>query len=93
MSRMPCSLLLCGCLQLRAQPWEPPKVLRIIREDIKEGRTAAHEKTVARLASALARNKYPANYIGLNALTGPSQAWFPESYGATSTLPGTSDAR
>jgi hypothetical protein len=72
--------------QLAAQSPEPPKVLRIIREDIKEGRTPAHQKTETRFAQAMARNKYPTNYLALTSMTGPSQAWFLEGYGAISSL-------
>jgi len=59
---------------------DPPKVLRIIQEAIKEGKSPAHEKSEARFAQAMARNKYPASYLGMTSMTGPSQAWFLEEH-------------
>jgi hypothetical protein len=83
MFRTPHSLigasLLCA-FQLSAQSQSPPKVLRIIREDIKEGKSPAHEKSESKFALAMARNKYPANYLALTSMTGPSQAWFLEGH-------------
>jgi hypothetical protein len=72
--------LLCAAFQLSAQVPGPPKVLRIVREDIKEGKGAAHEKTEAKFAQAAARNKYPAQYLAMTTVTGPAQAWFLESH-------------
>jgi hypothetical protein len=69
-----------GTALVCAQAQDPPKVLRIIREDIKEGKSPAHEKSEAKFARAMARNKYPAHYFALTSLTGPSQAWFLEAH-------------
>jgi hypothetical protein len=72
--------VLCAAFQLSAQQLlEPPKLLRIFREDIKEGRDTAHEKTEAKFAQAQARIKYPANSLALVSMTGTRQAWFLES--------------
>jgi len=69
-----------AAFQLSAQQLtEPPKLLRIFREDVKEGRGALHEKTETRYAQALARLKYPATSIGLVSMTGTPQAWFLEA--------------
>ncbi len=57
---------------LSAQQPGPPKVLRIFREDVKEGKGSAHEKVEARWAQTMARLKYR--------LTGTSQAWFLEGH-------------
>jgi len=74
-------LLCAASFILSAQPPAgPPKVLRIYREDIKEGKSSAHEKVEARFAQALARMKYPANSIGMTSLTGTGQAWFLEGH-------------
>jgi hypothetical protein len=70
--------LLCAAFQLSAQ--EPPPVLRIFREDIKEGRGMAHEKSEMKFAQAMARNKYPANVIAMTTLSGTTQAWFVEAH-------------
>jgi len=72
--------LLTAVFQLSAQAPEPPKVLLIVREDIKEGKSAAHEKSEAKVAQAMAKNKYPAYYLGMTNLTGANQAWFMEAH-------------
>src|SRR5215472_1227576 len=72
--------LLCAVFQLSAQAPDPPKVLRIIREDVKEGKTNAHEQSEARFAQALIKNKFPANQICVTTLTGPAQVWFLEGH-------------
>src|ERR1700689_1175361 len=76
MSRTVPFLMACGLLCAQ----DPPKVLRIIQEDIKEGKSPAHEKSEARFAQAMAKNKYPASYLGMTSMTGPSQAWFLEEH-------------
>ena len=74
-------LLCAASFILSAQPPAgPPKVLRIYREDIKEGKAGAHEKVEARWAQTMARLKYPANSIGMTSLTGTGQAWFLEGH-------------
>lgn len=68
--------LLSAVFQLSAQAPEPPKVLQIIREDIKEGKSAAHEKSEAKVAQAMAKYHSPVYYLGMTNQTGTSQAWF-----------------
>ena len=72
--------LLTAVFQLSAQAPEPPKVLLMTREDIKEGKSAAHEKSEAKVAQMFAKNKYPAYYVGMTTVTGSSQAWFMEAH-------------
>jgi len=62
------------------QPPDPPKVLRIFREDIKEGKSAGHEKSENAFMEAAAKAQYPANILGMTALTGAVQAWFLEGH-------------
>ena len=60
---------------------EPPAVIQIGRESVKEGRTAAHRKVEADWARAFRRAKYPYHYIGLEAMTGAAnEVWFISSY-------------
>ncbi len=59
---------------------EPPKVLRIIREDIKQGKEAAHERSESEFMRAASAAKYPANILGMTAMTGTTQAWFLEGH-------------
>ena len=60
-----------------AQAAEPPNVLRIVREDVKPGKGAAHEKNEMGYVRAFSKTGYP-NYIALEAMTGASQVWFVE---------------
>jgi len=79
--------LLCAALQLWAQePSGPPPVLRVIREDVKEGKEAAHEKTENAVMQAAARLNYPTAVLGMIAATGTSQAWFLEGYSSFAKL-------
>jgi hypothetical protein len=74
--------MLCSVAwQLAAQDLpDPPAVLRIFREDIKQGMDAAHERSENAFMTEAARAKYPANIIGMTSITGPSQAWFLEAH-------------
>src|ERR1700730_6073021 len=74
--------MLYAAFQLLAQTPEPPKVIHILREDIKEGKSAAHAKSEEKFVQAMTRNKnkFPANFLGLSSLTGPSQVWFLEAH-------------
>lgn len=56
-----------------------PPLLRIIREDVKPGRGAAHERIETGYVRAFSKSKYP-NYLALTSITGPDQAWFVEVY-------------
>jgi hypothetical protein len=73
-------LLCAASFTLSAQQPGPPKVLRIYREDIKEGKGSAHEKVETRWAQTMARLKYPANSLALTSMSGTSQAWFLEGH-------------
>ncbi|HVO97533.1 MAG TPA: hypothetical protein VMT15_05670 [Bryobacteraceae bacterium] len=71
------SLVFTGASHVLAQ--EPSAYLRIIREDIKEGKSAAHQKTEMAFARAFAKTKIP-NYTAWDAMSGPSQVWFVDRY-------------
>ncbi len=73
--------ILCAAVPLAAQaPTDPPPILRIIREDIKQGKAAAHRNNENSFMLEAALSKYPANVIGLTSLTGTDQAWFLEGH-------------
>jgi hypothetical protein len=57
-----------------------PKVLRIFREEVKQGRGAAHEKTEASFVKMFTKYKYPVYSIGCDVLAGPTEAWFFEAH-------------
>lgn len=61
---------------------EPPKVIHILREDIKEGKSGAHAKSEAKFVQAMTtgKRKFPVNFLGLASVTGPSQVWFMEGH-------------
>lgn len=54
----------------------PPKVLYIVREMVKPGKGAAHEKSEAAFVSALAAAKAPTHYLAAESLSGPDRALF-----------------
>jgi len=58
----------------------PPPVIQIIREVIKEGKGAAHEKTEAEFAKAYRKAKFPLHYLALTAMSGASEVWFLDAY-------------
>jgi hypothetical protein len=57
---------------------KPAPVLQILRETVKEGRSAAHERVEADYAATFRRTKYPGHYIALAAMSGPGDVWFIE---------------
>ena len=54
----------------------PPPLLQIVREEVKPGHGAAHAVTESAWTRALTKGKSRDHYIGMTALTGPSEAWF-----------------
>jgi hypothetical protein len=67
-------------------PAAPPKVLRLVREVIKPGKAAAHEKLATISAHAMARWKYPVNLLALSAVTGDEESWTLESHDSFSSV-------
>ena len=58
----------------------PPKVLQILREEVKAGRAAAHQKWEMGWPRAFAKANWPTNYLTVVSVTGPSEAWFMTGY-------------
>ena len=54
----------------------PPKVLQIFREQVKPGKSAAHEKVEAGWPRAFARVSFPDHYLAMTSVSGSSEAWF-----------------
>ena len=80
-------LLSAGSIVAKAQDKEmegmhhPPKVLSVMREWVKPGKSGApHEKTEALFVQAFARAKWPTQYIGMESLSGKSRALFLTGY-------------
>lgn len=59
----------------------PPKVLVIMREFIKPGRSGvAHRKTESAFVNAMTAAKWPTHYLAMNSLSGPPRALFLTGY-------------
>ena len=73
--------LVVALAQETPQAMRPPKVLLIMREYLKPGKSgAAHEKTESLFVQAFEKAKWPTHYIGAEALTGKSRALFFTGY-------------
>ena len=59
-----------------SQSHEPPAVMGIIRETVKEGHTAAHEKVEADWSGAMRKHNFSYHDLALTSMTGPSEALF-----------------
>jgi hypothetical protein len=76
-------LALSGRSQLMAQDF--PKVIRIDREEIKQGREAAHEKLETQYARVISKTKF-VPYLALTAETGPNEVWFVEGHDSYASI-------
>jgi hypothetical protein len=82
-------LLLVSVMQIAGQtpaPQMPPPVLSIIREEIKAGRNAAHEKVETGYVQAMVQAKWPVYWLGMTAATGTNEAWFLTGYPSFAAL-------
>jgi hypothetical protein len=78
-------LCLAGAVQLPAQiqeetPASAPKVLMVVREQIKEGREAANIKAEEAWPLIFEKGSVKTHYVGMTAESGPSEAWFLQPY-------------
>jgi hypothetical protein len=62
-----------------------PKVLRIDREEIKQGKEAAHEKLETQYARVISKAKF-VPYLALTAETGPNEVWFVEGHDSYASI-------
>ena len=67
-------------------------MLRIVREEIKPARGVAHARAEEAYVRAAAGSKVPAYWVGMNAITGPSEAWFISSHASNEALEKENDA-
>ena len=74
------SLLFLGATAALAQgqalPTSQPQLLTIIREQVKPGRGAEHQRIEAGWPAAFAKAKSPVYYLAMTSLTGANEAWF-----------------
>src|SRR5437868_6305220 len=66
--------------QAIAQTPPPPKVLTIFREDVKPGRSAAHEKLEAGYPAAMRKAKWTTYSLAMTSVSGVGDAWFLTGY-------------
>jgi len=59
-----------------AQTQGPPTVMQIIRETVKEGKAAAHERTEAEYVQAFRNAKSESYYLAAASMSGTNEAWF-----------------
>jgi len=70
-------ILLSGLdLPVYAQESRTAPVMEIVREPIREGKGAAHEKAEADYAAIFRKANFPGHYVALKAISGPSEVWF-----------------
>src|ERR1043166_938578 len=60
----------------RDLPTTQPKLLTIVREEVKVGRNAGHAKHEARWPAAFEKAKSTDYYLAMTSLTGPNEAWY-----------------
>jgi len=81
--------ILLAVFPLCAQPPSgPPAVIRAFHEEIKQGKSAAHERSEAAFMQAAAKANFPAHILGLTNITGISQAVFLEAFDTFASIPG-----
>lgn len=71
-----CLLISATGAMAQALPTSQPAMLTIIREQVKLGHGAEHERIEAGWPAAFAKAKSPAYYLAMTSLTGASEAWF-----------------
>ena len=74
------ALILATAWPAMAQQSGPPDVLQIVREEVKIGKTAAHEKLEMGWPRAFAKANFPSHYVAMTSVTGPNEAWFVTGY-------------
>jgi hypothetical protein len=60
----------------QGMPTSQPKFLRVVREEVKLGRSADHSKWEAGWPAAFEKAKSPDTYIALESVTGPAEVWY-----------------
>ncbi len=73
-------LLLPAALLAQETKPSPPKYLQIIREEVKIGKGAAHDKWEASWTQAMVRAKFTTPMLAMNAVSGPSETLFIAGY-------------
>jgi hypothetical protein len=64
----------------------PPKVLFLIREDVKPGKGIAHDQHEAAWTQAFVKAKYKTPILAMDSVTGPAEMWFGIGYPSFAAL-------
>lgn len=68
------------------EPMGPPKVLNIIREEVKTGKNFAHDQNETAWLQAFVKAKYTTPMLTISAVTGPAEEWFLVGYDSFASL-------
>jgi hypothetical protein len=74
------AFLAAPALLAQSGPMPPPPLMLFVREEVKPGHGAAHSVTESAWTRTLTKGKSTDHYLGMNALTGASEAWFIMGY-------------
>lgn len=72
--------LVAPALLAQGGPMPPPPLMLFVREEVKPGHGAAHDATESAWTRAMIKGRSTDHYLGMNALTGASEAWFIMGY-------------
>jgi hypothetical protein len=75
-----------GSIFAQGLPTTQPNYLYIVREEVKIGRSAEHEKLEAGWPAAYEKAKSTDYYVAFESITGPSEAWFVAPYDSHAAL-------
>jgi len=67
-------------------PGAPAKMIRIVREQVKPGKAAAHDKFEASWVQAATRGGSKIHYLALSSLTGAPESWFIDGHDSFEAL-------
>ncbi len=70
------AFVVAPALLAQSGPMPPPPLMLFVREEVKPGHGAGHAATESAWTRALTKGKSKDHYMGMTALTGPSEAWF-----------------
>ncbi len=59
-----------------AQVGPPPRILQIIREEVRPGKGTAHAANEGAWGAAMVKGQSPITWLAMRSIAGPSEAWF-----------------
>lgn len=79
-------LACAGSVMGQGMPTTQPGLLNIVREEVKPGRAADHQKLEAGWPAAYEKSKSPYYYLALVSMTGRPEAWYVSPYASHAAL-------